>query len=40
MRGEHTCNSCTILRVKIRIDLVEQVEWCGIAFLDGEDWRS
>tara|TARA_R110002060_G_scaffold77675_1_gene89436 strand:+ start:2162 stop:2422 length:261 start_codon:yes stop_codon:yes gene_type:complete len=34
---EHLCNGGSILCIKIGIDLVEEVERCWIALLDGKD---
>tara|TARA_R110002003_G_scaffold104_5_gene8212 strand:- start:1503 stop:1796 length:294 start_codon:yes stop_codon:yes gene_type:complete len=36
---EHLGNSSTVLCVEIGINLVEEVEWCWVAFLDREDKR-
>lgn len=34
---QHLSNGCAILSIKIGVDLVEEVEGCGIAALNGED---
>jgi hypothetical protein len=40
VRNLLTCNSCPVLSVEIRVNLVEEIEWCGITLLNGEDWGT
>jgi hypothetical protein len=35
-----TCNSCPVLSVEIRVNLVEEIEWRGITLLNGKDWDT
>jgi hypothetical protein len=32
-----TCNGCPVLSVEIRVNLVEEIEWCGVTFLNSKD---